>query len=98
MGRKEDAEKLYIRMKDWLTTYDHLFLLDPSGVPYKTDEIRKESNDTRMSFHKSFLELLSNSELPFTLIRGNKNARIGHIMRVINSDAKNDTNMLGFVS
>lgn len=84
VGRKEDAEKLYTQVTDWLKTYDHLFLLDPSGVPYKMDEIRKESEEVRQMFHDSFLHLLSLSELPFSLISGNKKQRVNKMLTLIN--------------
>jgi len=55
VGRIKDAAKLFNKEKDWLRTYAHLFLLDPEGVPYKTDNIRKESEDVRRAFHQCIL-------------------------------------------
>lgn len=86
VGREEDAKKLYDRMKDWLMTYDHLFLLDPKDVPYKTDAIRKEPEEVRQMFHESFLTLLSNSELPFSVISGKEEKRISAMLTIINQN------------
>src|SRR3989338_8572569 len=47
MGTMNDAEKLIRRAKKWFTTYSHFFLLDPKGIPYKTDPIRKEDLKVR---------------------------------------------------
>lgn len=85
VGRKDDAQKLYNRVIRWLTTYNHLFLLDPEGVPYKTDEIRKESQEIRQMFHESFMTLLTYSKLPFSLISGTQDQRLKQIVATINS-------------
>lgn len=85
-GEKNAALKLLEKEKKWLTTYTHFFLLDPKGVPYKTDDIRKEAKGTRESFHKTFVETLSELKLPHTLISGNLESRLKKMFTIILSE------------
>lgn len=82
-GKKQNTKKIFNRIDDWLKTYQHLFLLDPNDIDYKIDSIRKEHKKTREKFHQSFLEILSNSSLPWTLISGTIYERIPKIMNII---------------
>ncbi len=82
-GTRKDVEKLYDKARKWLVTYDHFFLLDPAGIAYQTDEVRKESAETREAFHQSFLSLLEELMLPYTLISGNKKQRIKKMTEII---------------
>lgn len=83
LGDKKNAENLIEKEKKWLTTYTHFFLLDPKGVPYKTDGIRKESKATREAFHKTFVETLSQLKLPHTLVSGNLESRLKKTLTII---------------
>lgn len=83
LGTEKEGEKLYKRMKNWITTYNHFFLLDPVGIVYKMDVIRKEDKHTRNIFHQSFLRLLQDYKLPFTLISGTKKRRVDRIASII---------------
>ncbi len=80
------ANKLYEKEKKWLSTYTNFFLLDPKGIPYKTDAIRKESKNTREGFHKTFLETLSDFNLPYTLISGSFDTRLKRMLSTILSE------------
>lgn len=84
-GKKQNTKRLLGRMDAWLKTYTHLFLLDPKDIDYKIDSIRKEHKKTRGKFHQSFLEILSNSHLPWTLISGTTYERIPKMMKIIES-------------
>lgn len=87
VGDKNGSEKLTKKVKEWLLTYTHFFLLDPKDIPYSVDDIRKESKKTRELFHKTFLKILSSIKLPYTLILGNETERLNNMLRIIN---KND--------
>lgn len=82
-GTENESKKLLQRVKKWLATYSHFFLLSPDGVPYKTDLIRKEDVQMRKSFHTSFLYLLKKLALPHTLISGDKKQRLKKIKNII---------------
>lgn len=72
------------RIKPWLSSYHHFFLLDPNGVPYKTDNIRQESLNTRMHFHDSFVSVLSMLPISYTLISDlTVEKRVQSIVRII---------------
>lgn len=81
--KTDEWKKLLEKVSDWLKTYDHFFLLDPEGVSYKTDKIRKEEKKIRSAFHKSFVELLSELKLPYTLISGDKKERVEKMLDII---------------
>lgn len=83
LDKNNEWEKLLETVKDWLKTYDHFFLLDPEGVSYKMDKIRKEEEKIRSDFHKSFVRLLSELNLPHTIISGNKKERLEKMMEII---------------
>lgn len=83
MGKHTASAKLTQYAKDWLKTYDHLFLLDPADIVYAKDKIRKESQKTRSAFHSSFLSVLPKSKVSWTLISGTKKKRLAHMLEII---------------
>lgn len=83
INKNNSWKKLLEKEERWIITYTHFFLLDPKGVPFKTDNIRKEQKIIREAFHKSFLELLSLLKLPYTLVSGKENARLELIKKTI---------------
>lgn len=85
MGTQKEAEKLLKRIKNWLTSYDHFFLLDPQGVSYQTDQIRRENMNVRKAFHNSFSSTLLDLLLPYTLISGNQKQRGNRMMDIISA-------------
>lgn len=98
VGQAKDAQKLHDRMRDWLRTYDHLFLLDPKDVPYKKDEIRQESAETRQMFHDSFALLLGSSNLPFTLISGTERERVNQMLSIIKKSFQNHQDVVSLIN
>lgn len=85
MGTQKETEKLLKRVRNWLATYSHFFLLDPAEVNYQTDVIRKEDMHVREAFHNSFLDLLQDLMLPYTLISGNEKQRVNKMTDIISS-------------
>lgn len=84
-GTEEEVNKLSRRVSQWLPTYSHFFLLDPKGVPYQTDEIRQETIATRELFHKSFLRVLTDLKLPYTLVSGSEKQRLIQMKEIIST-------------
>ena len=84
-----DDEKGYKALVEnvsqWLLTYTHFFLLDPRGVPYETDDIRKENLQTREKFHKGFLDVFLSYPLPYSFISGTLDERLNKIVQIIYS-------------
>lgn len=68
MGDRLRTKKLLKKMRHWIATYTHFFLLDPKHIPYQTDNIRKEKRDLRGKFHDAFLYFFSSSHLPYSII------------------------------
>lgn len=62
--------------ESWIATYTHFFLLDPKGVPYYTDEVRKESENQRQTFHETFVREFESLQIPYTLISGSLQNRL----------------------
>lgn len=83
MGDEKGAEKLLQQEKGWLSTYTHFFLLDPKGVPYKTDGVRKEAKNLRDTFHKTFVKLLSQLHLPHTIVSGSEQKRLETVFKFV---------------
>lgn len=83
MGTRTEVEKLIKKAKKWLMTYNHFFLLNPIGVHYQIDSVRKEDIQLRKAFHTSFVHLLRDLSLPYTLISGSKKQRINKISDII---------------
>ncbi|MEK7071107.1 MAG: ATP-binding protein [Patescibacteria group bacterium] len=82
-GDQKGTNKLIKKARSWVKTYTHLFLLDPKGVPYATDQVRKESKKTRQAFHESFLHVLPKLSVNWTLISGTKEQRLKKILKLI---------------
>ena len=85
VGGEVEARRLWQKEKNWLTTYVHFFLLDPEGIPYQTDAIRRERSETREAFHQSFVAILGKVNLPFTLVSGRKDQRLETMIKIITS-------------
>lgn len=83
MNDERKAEKLLKRIESWLKTYTHFFLLDPLGIPYQVDEVRKEDRQTREKFHQAFLAVFSSCVLPYTLISGPDQKRLKKMLEII---------------
>lgn len=78
-GDREGSEELLEKVAFWLPTYHKFLLLDPSGVPYETDEIRKEDEETRQQFHTAFMELFEEKQILYELVSGTLEERIRRI-------------------
>lgn len=79
----ESAQALMDRVKKWLKTYTHLFLLDPNGIEYTLDSVRNEDKGLRDKFHHGFLSVLPPQPAPWTLISGKREERIDKMMEII---------------
>lgn len=76
MGNKNGAKKLLQKVKTWLPSYTHLFLLDPKDISYAVDAIRDENENIRNMFHSAFMEVLSELDVSYTLISGTIKKRL----------------------
>jgi nicotinamide riboside kinase len=80
-GDQLGARMLIDRARGWLPTYRRLFLLDPTGVPYKVDGLRDEDMDTREKIHETFLYYLGREKIPYQLLTGTLEERIARVMQ-----------------
>ena len=82
-GDIKGANELLKRVEFWLPTYHKFLLLDPADVPYKTDEIRQETPETRQKFHDVFLTFFKETNIPYELLSGTKEERIKRVTKII---------------
>lgn len=85
LSGEDNAQPLLHRVKGWLPSYTHLFLLDPKGVPYQTDTVRKEQESIREQFHKTFVASLPKLAVSFSLIDGTLEQRLHKMLQIIHS-------------
>lgn len=78
-GDELGAEKLLDKVRLWLPSYNKIWLLDPTDVPYTTDAIRDEDESTRQLFHDAFLDFFTRHKIPFDLLSGSVGARISQV-------------------
>src|SRR3989344_6289984 len=64
-GDAEGANKLLEKVRFWLPTYHNFLLLDPTDVPYETDEVRKEDEQKRQKFHNAFIQFFEETQIPY---------------------------------
>ncbi len=75
-GDTSETETLFARAQTFLPTYDALFLVDPTGIPYNQDAVRIESADDRTAIHGLFLEVLGARKIRYQLLSGSLGERI----------------------
>ena len=83
MGNKEGAEELLKNAELWLSTYKLILLLDPEGVPFEQDHVRRESENTRDKIHQGFLDFFARYKIPYELLSGTKEERIERVKQLI---------------
>lgn len=82
-GKTLDSRRLLERVKTWIPTYTHLFLLDPIDVEYFNDDVRTEDKDVRNRMHITFQEILDDTKLPYELLSGSLEERVAVVDRKI---------------
>lgn len=81
LGDKAIAAELLEKVAPHLNNYQKVFLLDPAGVPYQTDTIRNEAEETRQQLHAGFVEFLKERVIPYTLLSGSLHERLNIVER-----------------
>ena len=82
-GDRKGSDFLLRKVQHWIPTYHTIFLLDPKDVPYRQDEIRKESPETRQRNHEVFVELFAEAQIPHRVLVGTLEERIEKVQEVI---------------
>lgn len=77
------ADDLLRAVEFWLPTYDTFLLLDPRGVPYEQDAIRKETVEQRERTHDAYLELFTKEHIPYELISGDLAERFTRVDQIL---------------
>ena len=75
--------ELLDRVKFWLPTYNKFLLLNPTDVPYQTDEVRQESEQVRQGFHNAYLEFFEESGIPYELLSGTLEQRVERVDEIL---------------
>lgn len=69
-GMTKEAMVITENLKDHIATYNHFLLLDIDHIPYVRDDIRNESIDFRKNLQTSYIKLVKELKLPYTLLGG----------------------------
>lgn len=84
-GDKKSSEVLLERIRLWLPTYSHFFLLSPSGWPYSKDEIRTEDQKKRRKVHLHYVHFFKKNSLPVKMLTGGLAKRLAEIEGYLNT-------------
>lgn len=82
-GDAAGADGLLDNVKYWLPSYDTFLLLDPTDVPYEEDKFRQETPEERLAIHTAFENFLGENNLPYKVISGSLEERVGKIDQII---------------
>ena len=75
-GDSKGSDELLARVRFWIPTYTHIFLLDPVDVPHINDKIRHESADKRNEIHKAYMRFFKVNDISYELLSGTLSDRI----------------------
>jgi nicotinamide riboside kinase len=78
-----DDLKNNAQIRAHLKTYDHFLLLSPKNVPFIQDDVRIEDESFRTRLHETFLDLLREMEVPYTLLEGPTMQRVSQVLAVL---------------
>lgn len=79
----DNARRLFDRVADWVPTYSHFFLLDPTGVPQDKGPFRRETLEKRFTIYDAFQEFFTENALPFEVVSGTVRERVKKVDRKI---------------
>lgn len=90
-GNQAGSQKLLKLINDWIETYDLIILLDPTEVPYQTDDIRIEGPEFRSYVHEIFIKFFKNNNINYQIVSGSLEDRIEQIEKLFSVVLKNDS-------
>jgi nicotinamide riboside kinase len=82
-GDPSGARELLGVAECWLDSYAGLIVLSPMGVPYKQDDVRRETRAFRERVHRVLLRLLGEVDAPYVEIWGEFDDRVTQVCRLI---------------
>ncbi len=82
---QELAERMLQNNREWIETYNFMYVLDPSDVKFQNDDIRKESVSFRNEVYSQFLRLLHDFKIKHKIISGSVEQRL----KIIYNDIEN---------
>ena len=82
-GNKEGARALFTKVEFWLPTYHKFLLLDPRDVPYQTDDVRREDEETRQQLHDAYIEFFEANRIVYELLSGTVKQRMERINQIL---------------
>ncbi len=86
--KKHDiARELARTHRDLLLGIDRYLLFDPSGVPYRDDEQRKDGAEFRTQVHDEFVRALNEMGLDWRLVSGTPDQRAQSVVDSLNDVA-----------
>ena len=78
------SNRLWHRVRNWIPSYTHILLLDPTGIPFQPDQIRQENLQARQNIHDTFESFFQNTGIPYTLLNGTLEEKISFVDDIIN--------------
>lgn len=82
-GDIKGSKRLLEKIRFWVPTYHSLLLLDPAGIPYKTNSVRQEDEEAREKFHQAFLEMFKETDIPYELLSGTTEQRVSRVDQLL---------------
>jgi nicotinamide riboside kinase len=82
-GDEAGGLELLDRARPWLPMYLRIFLLDPEGIPFEQDEVRKEAEEVRQRFHHAFANFFQDNSVPYALLSGSLEERMRQVDDVV---------------
>lgn len=78
-GKHEDSIKLLERVRFWLPSYTHLYVLDINDIPLVNDGVRYETAERRLEIHEAFLGFFALHEIEYEILSGTLEERLDTI-------------------
>ncbi|MCW1908770.1 MAG: ATP-binding protein [Candidatus Saccharibacteria bacterium] len=75
MGDLAGSDELFSRVATWIPSYTAIYLLDPSGIPFANDQVRREDPSVRDRLHQGFIDTFALKGVEYQLLDGDLASR-----------------------
>lgn len=77
------AQRLWERVADRISSYDHIFLLNPISTGLEHNNIHRENERAQILFHEQFVKIFQAAQIPYMLLSGDLEGRIQKVEQVV---------------
>ncbi len=82
-GKRRYAEVLLTEFAPEIAQFDRYLLLDTQDIVYRDDEIRTEGATIQKKLQASYIQLLRQLDIPYTLVSGNEAERLRYMQALL---------------